>query len=639
MDYFRKNIEILARINPHLAQRVLHASAAAAEAVPTRSGAFSLRLNDAGGQPYTLHSTVDPLQEAERLVSAHMREGANACLVYGFGLGYHVDVLAGLLGDRGTLLVVEPQLPIFRAAISVRDMSHLFLNSNIFWSVGEPVENVPSHFGEVFRVASLEGVMILPHAPSMRLCGNYFDLVDDLCRKWLIAVGGNFLTNVASVRTYFANTLENIPSVASDPPVKRLFGKFRKVPAVVISAGPSLDRNIALLRVMERHAVLICVDTVLGPLHRSGVRPHLVLAGDPGENNFRHVKGLGETGAALVAEPMTHPRIVAEFKGDRFIMSFDETLMKKLSTVLGDFGKVKAWGSISTGAFDLARRLGCDPIVFVGQDLSFPNLRYYAHGTYQERRWLREIGHGKSLQDMHNWRMSNENDLDAVDIFCRPVRTSKALEAYRQYLEREIAEAGVRVINATEGGVGFNGVENLPLEEVFRQYAGREHAVRGIIRNCRGSRTNREKRAVYTFLTRSADELDSFCKTCNEGFELARLIHQGQCQDPEGDFRQIEKIYERVYARRDVLVMLEHANQGGLLAFQRGSEQLKGRESGRKLIEEAARLYGAFFISFYQTADFLRGRMERAALGIGSSLNFQTAAGADNQEKGLLEAV
>ena len=133
--------------------------------------------------------------------------------------------------------------------------------------------------------------------------------------------------------------------------------------------------------------------------------------------------------------------------------------------------------------------------------------------------------------------------------------------------------------------------------------------------------------------------MDLLGDTCNEGFELARLIHQGQSQDPEGDFKQIEKIYERVYARRDVLLMLEHANQGGLLAFQRGSEQLKGRESGRKLIEDAARLYGAFFISFYQTADFLRGRMERAALGIGSSLNFQTAAGADNQEKRLLEAV
>ena len=200
--------------------------------------------------------------------------------------------------------------------------------------------------------------------------------------------------------------------------------------------------------------------------------------------------------------------------------------------MLGDFGKVKAWGSISTGAFDLARRLGCDPIVFVGQDLSFPNLRYYAHGTYQERRWLREIGHGKSLQDMHNWRMSNENDLDAVDIFGRPGRTSKALEAYRQYLEREIAEAGVHVINATGGGVGLMGWKTFR----WRRSSGAMPA--GSMRSgklsagCRGSRTNREKRVVYTFLTRSADELDSFCKTCNEGFELARLIHQGQARTP-----------------------------------------------------------------------------------------------------------
>lgn len=639
VDTYRKNMTALERRNPHLARLVSGSLPAAVEVVATGAGAPSIRINDAGGRPWTLHSTVDPIREAARLVQAQYQEGANACLVYGFGLGYHVDMLLEKLGSSGTVLVIEPQVAIFKAALAVRDLSHLFASDSICWSVGESAEQVPSHFGEVFRVASLEGVMILPHTPSMRLCGDYFNRVDDLCRKWIIAVGGNFLTNVAAVRTYFSNTLENILHVASDPPVKRLFGLFKGIPAVVVSAGPSLDRNIALLRVLENHAVLICVDTSLGPLHRAGVRPHLVLAGDPGENNFRHVKGLGETGAALVAEPMTHPRILSEFQGPRFTMSFDETLMKRLASALGDFGRVKAWGSISTGAFDLACRLGCDPIIFAGQDLSFPGLRYYAHGTYQERRWLREIGSGRTLQDMHDWRMVNENNLDATDIFGHPVRTSKALEAYRQYLEREIAESDRRVINATEGGAGFGGVRNMPLDEVFWRYARRVHPVREMIRNCHSLRDETEKQAVYDLLSRSVGELSTFCELCNDGFELARLIHQGQSPNPEADFTAIEGIYEKVYLRKDVLELLEHANQGGLLAFQRGTHQLEGRTRDRCLLEEASRLYGAFFISFYQTAGFLLKRLERAALVIGSHLDFSNTEHDDLQEKGLLEAV
>ncbi|MCE5272256.1 DUF115 domain-containing protein [bacterium] len=639
MDIFRQNMEALARRSPNLARQVNQALPAAAEVTVTPSGAPSLRLLDAGGRPWSLHSAVDPLREAERLVEAQFTDSANACLVYGFGLGYHVDRLIERLDGAGNVLVVEPQISIFKAALAARDLRHLFGRDDIFWAVGETVDQVPAHFGEVFRVASLEGVMILPHAPSMRLCGDYFTRLDDLCRKWIIAVGGNFLTNVAAVRSYFSNTLDNILALAGDPPVKRLFGRFKGIPAVVISAGPSLDRNIHLLRLLERHAVLICVDTSLGPLHRAGVQPHLVLAGDAGENNFRHLKGLGCTGAALVAEPMTHPRIVSEFQGPRFTMSFDETLMKRLAAVLGDFGKVKAWGSISTGAFDLARRLGCDPIVFTGQDLSFPGLRYYAHGTYQERRWLREIGEGRTLQDMHNRRMVNENNLDATDIFGRPVRTSKALEAYRQYLEREISETGSRVINATEGGVGFAGVTNLPLDEVFWRYARRTHPVRQMILSCHSPRPASEKQAVYDFLSRSVEELATFCALCNDGFELARLIHQGQSPNPEADFASIEDVYAKVYNRKDVLELLEHANQGGLLAFQRGSRQLENRTRDRGLLEDAARLYGAFFISFYQTADFLLKRTERAALAVGSNLDFGSAEHTDSPDGEFLEAV
>ena len=616
------NKQAIARFNPDLATRLNSVEPAAAEVIETEVGVLSARLLDAGGRPFTLHSTVNPLREAQRLVESQYKKNCNTCIVYGFGLGYHVDLLLEKLPENSSVLVVEPQISIFKLALVLRDLRHLLENPNIFWAVGEKEHEVQSYFGRVFRVVSLEGVTIIAHHPSVRLCGEYFNLIDELCRKWIIAVGGNFLTNISAVRTYLTNALTNILEIVDNPPIKRLFGRFRNVPGILISAGPSLDKNIGLLRVLEKHAVLICVDTALGPLHRSGVRPHLVLAGDPGEANFRHLQSLGQTGAALVAEPMTHPRIVAEFEGDKFIMSFNEVLMKKFAKLIGDFGVIKAWGSISTGAFDLARRLGCDPIVFVGQDLSFSDGRYYAHGTYQEQRWLRDIAHPRTLDDVHQWRMSKENDLDAIDIFGRPVRTSKALEAYRHYFDREISMTRARVYNATEGGVGFAGVENLPLEEVLWRFARRERPIRSTIRNARCSRSEQEITRLLNYLQNTGDELESLRTLCNEGFEAARRIHQQQSTEREKDYRKIEKIYEKIYNRKEILTMLENANQGGLLTFQRGVEKLKGREIDDQLIEQAAHLYGTFFISFYQTASLLTKRFQQAAVDLGCRLSF-----------------
>ena len=636
-NYLKMNIEALARTNLDLARRLSLTQAAAVDIIETRSGALSVRLQSAGGRPFTLHSTVDPLLEAQRLVEAQLRENSNACLVYGFGLGYHVDALLKRMPDNSSFLVIEPQISIFRRALELRDLRHLFSHPGIFWAVGEKEHEVSAHFGELFRVIALEGVTIISHQPSVKLCGQYFLTVDELCRKWIIAVGGNFLTNVSAVRTYLSNTLDNINAIVDHPPIKRLFGRFRGVPGIVISAGPSLDRHMGLLRLLERHAVLICVDTSLGPLHRSGVRPHLVLAGDSSENNFRHLQGLGETGAALVAEPMTHPRIVSEFIGDKFIMSFDEILMKNLKVLLGDFGIVKAWGSISTGAFDLARCLGCDPIVFVGQDLAFTGGRYYAHGTYQELRWLRDLEYPRTLDDVHRWRMSKENDLDIADIYGQPGRTSKALEAYRHYFEREISQTAARVLNASEGGTGFKGVENVPLEEVLWRYARKEQPIRSIIARARTERSKQQTSRLFDFLKNTAEQLEAVRELCNRGFETARVIHQKESSDSIADYHRMEEIYENIYNRKEVLTLLENANQGGLLTYQRGAEKLSGRQLDDKLIEEATALYGAFFISFYQTAAMLKRRFEQAALSVGCKLSVSQPLETKKDER-LLQA-
>ncbi|MEA2064023.1 MAG: 6-hydroxymethylpterin diphosphokinase MptE-like protein [Gemmatimonadota bacterium] len=616
MDFLKTNITALARANSGLARRLKQTEPADIELIRTAAGVPSVRLKNAGGRSFTLHSTVNPLIEAERLVASQFKEGINACMVYGFGLGYHLDVLVKELPEEATLLVVEPQIAIFRMALKVRDMTHLLNDTRIFWAVGEDVNEVPAHFGEIFRVTTLEGFTIISHNPSLRLCGDYFELLDELCRKWIIAVGGNFLTNVQVVRKYLSNSLDNISAIIEHPPIRKLFGKFRGVPAVVVSAGPSLDRNIELLRRMESSAVIICVDTSLGPLHRAGITPHLVLAADASPQNFKHLDGLGETGAALVAEPMTHPRIVSEFAGDIFIMSFGENLMGRLKELMGDFGVVKAWGSISTGAFDLARLLGCDPIVFAGQDLSFPGGRYYAHGTYQERRWLRELGNQVTLDALHGRRMVNENNLEATDIFGCTVGTSKVLEAYRQYFEREIHETEARVINASEGGIGFRGVENMPLEEVLWRFARKKRPIRQIIRRARARRSDKEITRLLEFLEKNMAELQKMCTNCNEGFEISRKIHQELSKDFQTDLKAIEDIYEKIYSQKDILRMVENANQAGLLTFQREMEKVSSPVLDNGTAIKGARVYGAFFISFYQTTSFLKSAFKRAITSV-----------------------
>src|SRR5207244_12561530 len=91
-------------------------------------------------------------------------------------------------------------------------------------------------------------------------------------------------------------------------------------PAIVVSAGPSLGRNIALLKRpgLRDRFVIIAVQTVLKTLLAEGIRPHFVTALDYHEVSRRFYEGLTAAdveGITLVVEPQASPAILEAFPG------------------------------------------------------------------------------------------------------------------------------------------------------------------------------------------------------------------------------------------------------------------------------------------------------------------------------------
>jgi hypothetical protein len=63
-------------------------------------------------------------------------------------------------------------------------------------------------------------------------------------------------------------------------PATRLFGAFSGYPGIIISAGPSLRRNVDLLKGLRDRALLVCVDTAYKVCSRRGIIPHIVMTLD-----------------------------------------------------------------------------------------------------------------------------------------------------------------------------------------------------------------------------------------------------------------------------------------------------------------------------------------------------------------------
>ena len=74
---------------------------------------------------------------------------------------------------------------------------------------------------------------------------------------------------------YTENCMRNAPAMQKFPWAYRLFEKFKQIPAIIVSAGPSLYYQLDQLKNLNEQAVIIAVDTAYPILKRMGF--HLTL--------------------------------------------------------------------------------------------------------------------------------------------------------------------------------------------------------------------------------------------------------------------------------------------------------------------------------------------------------------------------
>ena len=381
--------------------------------------------------------------------------GASQAIVVGAGLGYALE-RAERLGIR-KVVAIEPDPGVATLLLSRRDWSGWFESGGLRLLTG------PDYRGLADTARFLDGLSDIPilanraraHAepePSARAAAIAERLAQD--------AKANGQARQRFAGPYLLQTLTNLPAIAHEGDVRALAGAFGRAPGIVVGAGPSLDDNIGDLRQLDDRAVIIATDTSLGPLLAGGVRPHLVVGIDPSALNALHLTTPEASGdVMLAAEGSLHPSVFPRFAGR--IVSFtvsDHEPWPWLDAAGLRRGRLRAWGSVLTSAFDLARHLGCDPIVFAGADLAYTGMRPYCRHTIYDAQWQEWIDKGCSRELLMEEYFSRQPEAYRDDLHGERVRTSPNLVSFRDWLVEQIARLPpARVINATGNGILHGG--------------------------------------------------------------------------------------------------------------------------------------------------------------------------------------
>ncbi len=431
-----------------------------------------------------LGSLRGPVAEGERF-AASVDIAANAAVVVrGFGLGHHVAALARRMKMHGAVVVFEPDAALLRAVLERVDCTPWLAGSNV--SIITEPEDAGAIAAAVAGVEAIlaAGTALVDHPASRVRLSAVSEAFGVTFTAVMKAVRTNVVTTLVQVDVTLKNLLGNLAWYATVPGVADLAGACAGKPAVVVSAGPSLARNVQLLSqpgVRER-VVIIAVQTVLKTLLARGIRPHFVTALDYHEISRRFYEGLtaGDVeGVTLVVEPKCNRAILEAFPG-AVRCAADAVLDGVLGT--GPGGLARPMGAVAPGAtvahlaYYLARFMGCDPVMLIGQDLAFTDGQYYAPGAAIHQVWSGELSEFNTLEMLEWQRIARmKPQLRRVrDHAGGSIYTDEQMATYLVQFERDFAidaARGWKTIDASEGGAVKQHTTAMPLATALARYA------------------------------------------------------------------------------------------------------------------------------------------------------------------------
>ncbi|SUX27013.1 motility associated factor glycosyltransferase family protein [Campylobacter upsaliensis] len=195
---------------------------------------------------------------------------------------------------------------------------------------------------------------------------------DLLCRKVI-----NNVLNSKSVsapdaifKTY-KNFLFNAKTMLYNPPFQRLLSQRKKSfkNAIVVSAGPSLSANLALLKKYEENFVIFCVDGAYSVLCENGITPDYVINNDYADDALKFFEVDIKERTMFLCSSCSAFEVVERLKRYHLCVIFDLEESEKLN-FLDDFGYVKSELFVSYFAYSLTVALGFENVIMLGQDLA-----------------------------------------------------------------------------------------------------------------------------------------------------------------------------------------------------------------------------------------------------------------------------
>lgn len=397
----------------------------------TKSGLFTIKYNNK-----YIHSKYDPIREVEQLVEANAELICKPVIVvYGLGLGYHIEAIIRKMNLGSKLYVFEYNMDLIKYCKEINNDVFKYKNVNIIGSND-------TKFYEKFTKCLDQSGDIIIHRPSLETIKitneALYNLIDDYS---LIKQSSEYNEQLKKLGE------ENF-KINIQKSYKRI-GEFVELyknsikPYVITASGPSLDNELELLKKNREKFNIISLGSSLRALMEKGIKPDAIVIVDGKEIVRKQFAGYENENIPLCFYAKASRWAVSDYNGPKFIFNaFDDDI------------NIAIEGTVAVSAMDIAVKCGAKNIILLGQDLAF----------------LEDKSHMESFEKTYGFKdnYANRNKVRTVkSIDGSRINTAQGYIRFKFKIERLIRKnTHIKFINCSKGAF-IEGAEHIEFEKLL----------------------------------------------------------------------------------------------------------------------------------------------------------------------------
>ncbi|XAK48119.1 motility associated factor glycosyltransferase family protein [Campylobacter coli] len=450
-ELFNKNLETLSNI--FLKEKLLKIKESKFEFILGKDS-LDINLKNKSDNTFLYENTIEELNSMLNIYNDKYLLYP-VLYFYGFGNGILFKALTQNKHLKH-IVVFEKDLEILWMMFHILDFSKE-LKSGILMVLD--IDSLTMEFFSNF--CSSKPFFVFSRIYFLELTSNYYERYQEDILKINKNLAENFKNAIISHGNDPLDALQgieqfvyNLPQMITHPTYKELLNKRKGLSktAIIVSTGPSLTKQLPLLKKYQNKATIFCADSSYPILAKHNIKPDYVCMLERTELTaefFNHNFGDFDKDIVFVCAGVTHPKAIEylESKNKQYII-IPRYLYFPIYLKLKQFNFLRNTPSVAHVSYFLSFLLSHKNIILIGQDLAYAEngdshpSDYQNSATYESKMY--------------------EHILTAAYGNKKKVKTHWVWIFFKKILEQMISNYNITTYNCTEGGARIEGATEKP---------------------------------------------------------------------------------------------------------------------------------------------------------------------------------